>query len=679
VWAALDLNSNVIASMPVYQTRNGQVIDPETWMTNPDDQVYSCWQEFAKQLFWDFQMGEAFIMPMAYNSDGLPQRFRVLPPHLVNVELGRGGRVYSIGSNDLTGEILHIRYKSTISDARGHGPLESALPRLVNIELLQRYVGELAKTGGVPLYWMEIDRRITPSEGQDLLTTWAENRMRNIGQPALVGHGAKLNQARTMNAKEMGLLELSQFDESRLSVLLGVPPFLMGLAGASGSLCVDTNTEILTKRGWRKYDELIIGTEVLTLNQETGMSEWQPLLDVSVFDVTNRDMISMDMTGHSSFSTNDHQWPVLWHGQHQLRQTKDLGVSDALISSAPCADQPIEAKYTDAMVELAAWWYTEGNSTYTGISRNAWLAQSADINPDHCVRIRAALTTLFGPPEANRNKRPGWTEYNYAQANGRVICQWRLNRLASDMLWEITDNIADKVLSRDFLYSLTLAQLELFIQTSIWADGCESKFTSFKQANDERLQIFELACALAGKTTQRHGSDISVTVRKRQAIKPVAADRDAKRHGRGPLIRAFQWTGRVWCPTTPNQTWFARRNGTQYFTHNTYSNIADLYDFHDRSSLRPKVRMVMESLSNWALPRGRSVELNRDDYTRLTIDKRYAAYAVGLREGFLDVDEVRAMERLGPMPQNAGRQTSAPTNNGRQDLTAAKALTGGTN
>jgi phage portal protein BeeE len=89
--------------------------------------------------------------------------------------------------------------------------------------------------------------------------------------------------------------------------------------------------------------------------------------------------------------------------------------------------------------------------------------------------------------------------------------------------------------------------------------------------------------------------------------------------------------------------------------------------------------MVMESLSNWALPRGRSVELNRDDYTRLTIDKRYAAYAVGLREGFLDVDEVRAMERLGPMPQNAGRQTSAPTNNGRQDLTAAKALTGGTN
>jgi hypothetical protein len=79
-WAALDLNSNVIASaMPVYQTRNGQVIDPETWMTNPDDQVYSCWQEFAKQLFWDFQMGEAFVMPMAYNSDGCRSAFGCSP------------------------------------------------------------------------------------------------------------------------------------------------------------------------------------------------------------------------------------------------------------------------------------------------------------------------------------------------------------------------------------------------------------------------------------------------------------------------------------------------------------------------------------------------------------------------------------------------------------------------
>ena len=78
----------------------------------------------------------------------------------------------------------------------------------------------------------------------------------------------------------------------------------------------------------------------------------------------------------------------------------------------------------------------------------------------------------------------------------------------------------------------------------------------------------------------------------------------------------------------------------------TYSNIADLFDYHDRSGLRPKVRMAMEALSQWALPDGQSAELNRDDYTRLPIDKRYAAYKVGIEAGFITVDEVRAFERL---------------------------------
>jgi len=78
----------------------------------------------------------------------------------------------------------------------------------------------------------------------------------------------------------------------------------------------------------------------------------------------------------------------------------------------------------------------------------------------------------------------------------------------------------------------------------------------------------------------------------------------------------------------------------------TYSNISDLFDYHDRGSLRPFARMVMEALSGWALPSGRACELNRDDYTRLPLDKRYAAYKIGIDAGFLDIEDVRTMERL---------------------------------
>lgn len=233
-WACLDLNSRVLSSMPVYRLRSGQIVEPRTWMVNPDPTIYTSWQEFAKQLFWDYLMGEAFILPMAHRADGFPLRLRVVPPWLMNVEMRGGARCYSLGSTDVTDEILHIRYQSNTADARGHGPLEVAGARMTAIGLLQRYANKIAETGGTPLYWMEIDRRLNQPEADDLLNRWVESRARRAGEPALVSGGAKLNQASTMSARDLTLLELQQFNAGQVAILLGVPPFLVGLPNPGG-------------------------------------------------------------------------------------------------------------------------------------------------------------------------------------------------------------------------------------------------------------------------------------------------------------------------------------------------------------------------------------------------------------------------------------------------------------
>jgi hypothetical protein len=59
----------------------------------------------------------------------------------------------------------------------------------------------------------------------------------------------------------------------------------------------------------------------------------------------------------------------------------------------------------------------------------------------------------------------------------------------------------------------------------------------------------------------------------------------------------------------------------------------------------------MEAISAWALPRGQAVELNRDDYTRLSLDKRAQVYkTLGPVEsggiGVLTTEEIRIMERF---------------------------------
>lgn len=245
-WTCIDLNSSILATMPTYRKRNGIVLDPLPWMQNPDDLVYESWAEFAKSLFWNYQgSGEAFVYCMGRNAQGLPVRFREIPPHMIRVEMaGANMRRYFIGETEIDPlatrdlaypDLLHIRYKSDPFCPRGQGPLDAVAPRVVVAGLLTRLVGTITEQGGVPPYWLEVDKQITRPQATELLDEWVDARIRNSGRPALLSQGVT---AKTMpfSTKEMALLELGQWTESRIAIALGVPPFLAGLPSGGDSL-----------------------------------------------------------------------------------------------------------------------------------------------------------------------------------------------------------------------------------------------------------------------------------------------------------------------------------------------------------------------------------------------------------------------------------------------------------
>lgn len=235
-WACLDLNASVLATMPVYRLQSGRIVEPLTWMSNPDPLIYSSWYEFAKQLFWDYQMGEAFVLPMARRADGFPLSFRVVPPWLVSVEMDSGRRRYRLGSLDVTDDILHIRYQSTSDDAHGHGPLEFSGARMVAADVLSRYATNLASTGGTTKEWLVVEKLLDRKQSNDLLDQWIEARADHLGLPGVLSGGAELKQSQQMNARDMALLELAQFTEARIAIMLGVPPFLVGLPSGGDSM-----------------------------------------------------------------------------------------------------------------------------------------------------------------------------------------------------------------------------------------------------------------------------------------------------------------------------------------------------------------------------------------------------------------------------------------------------------
>lgn len=247
-WVCVDLNASVLAEMNPYLVNAAPGLDAG-WLTNPDPDLYTSWQEFAKQLWWDYQLGEAFVLVTARYHSGWPARFHVVPPWYVNVEMDGGRRSYSIGRENVTGDILHIRYQSTVDDAHGHGPLEAGGAMLTAAEVLTRYANTIATNGLIPSSILEAPTQMSPEQAQTLRDDWVAQRAALPGYPAVLSGGLKWTPTQ-ISPKDMALLELSQFTESRIAVMLGVPPFLVGLPSGGDSLTY-ANVNAIFDYHWR--------------------------------------------------------------------------------------------------------------------------------------------------------------------------------------------------------------------------------------------------------------------------------------------------------------------------------------------------------------------------------------------------------------------------------------------
>jgi HK97 family phage portal protein len=247
-WECLDLNSSVLATMPPYLLGASESL-PADWLNNPDPDRYASWEDFAKQLWWDYQLGEAFVLATARYANGYPARFHVVEPWMVNVELDGPYRVYTIGGAAVTGDLLHIRYRTRTACARGQGPLDAGKGRLVAAEVLSRYATNLAASGGIPPSVLEHPDELSAQQAADLQEQWIIARMSSIGLPAVLSGGVTWKPT-MVSPTEMALVELAQFNEARIAVLLGVPPFLVGLPSGGDSLTYSTVTSLFDYH-WR--------------------------------------------------------------------------------------------------------------------------------------------------------------------------------------------------------------------------------------------------------------------------------------------------------------------------------------------------------------------------------------------------------------------------------------------
>jgi HK97 family phage portal protein len=277
-WMCLDMNSRLLSTMPPYLVDARTSLNAD-WLNNPNSDLYTSWEEFAKQLFWDYYLGEAFVVVDSRYATGWPARFHVVPPWSVNVEMDGGRRYYSIGNLDVTDDMLHIRYQSSVSDAHGHGPLEVGATRMVAARTLMEYWMRLTAGGGIPAGVLNHPETQSAEQSALLQLQWLEARQLRPGAPAVLSGGITWEPTQ-IDPEKMTLIQLQEGTERRIAYLLGVPSSLVGL-GSGGDSMTYSNVMMYFLQHWR------VGLRPSAQTVMSGLSQW--LLPRGVRVELNRD------------------------------------------------------------------------------------------------------------------------------------------------------------------------------------------------------------------------------------------------------------------------------------------------------------------------------------------------------------------------------------------------------
>jgi len=329
--------------------------------------------------------------------------------------------------------------------------------------------------------------------------------------------------------------------------------------------CVDTETEILTRRGWRRWFELQSGQLVSGFNIQTGLLEWQPLDRVVSYEVQKQPMIKVGNRDLDMLLTPNHRCVVRSRTKKETI-TKDYQIVGANKLNSrryiPVASEWDKQNFVvrhqyihPAFAEICGWLLSDGHiihDKYIGIS------QSLEVNKHKCGRIKSRLNIL----RADYKEHIATREYNgkpYRMMN-LTIKGW-----VADKFLEIfpLKNIPGDIMD------WSDRALGALLRGFIGGDGHkrDDGRTVIVQKDYDRISMLQAIAVKLGYTarlTRRKGGtwNLFLTNRTYRGLRGT--------NGKGTTITKELYSGIVWCPQTPLNTFVARRNGSVFITGNTF-------------------------------------------------------------------------------------------------------------
>lgn len=355
--------------------------------------------------------------------------------------------------------------------------------------------------------------------------------------------------------------------------------------------CFGPTAQALTSTGWKYIKDISVGEQVYTFNMETQKMELQPVLEIHINDYQG-DMIRIHNRTFDTVVTPYHHFVIIErNGEAKFISAKDIewGIENRVNKLAHAAI-PKNGQFdgigldtitvghrnipADLFLDFLGIWLAEGYVRFRRYSYQTTLYQNAGPKADKIQKLLDQFTETTGikwnrKEKQSVNTQISWTTYS------KSLGQYLIDLGKHDK----------KYIPQDILDGVSSKQADSMINWFILGDGRGIPDTKYSKSDmfSTSAKLIDDMSILATKAghsyhtyTVSEFEDYDFAGRKIRAVnkKPLhflqlSTRSNVYLDGRFMSTERVPWNDKIYCLTTPNDTFLAKDNGYCFWTGNS--------------------------------------------------------------------------------------------------------------
>jgi len=343
--------------------------------------------------------------------------------------------------------------------------------------------------------------------------------------------------------------------------------FNMCVSTRTGFQCLDELTEVLTKEGWKKHNEIKKGDIIATYNLENKQIEYLPTLNVFVREYEG-EMYNLKNRTNDILISPKHRVVRRIFNWNKYGEKDVVEPIETILKYKTPILIPVGSKgivngkeYSEDIIELMAWIISEGSCDKNGNGTGrVSISQSKKKYYNRIIELLNRLDLKYTVKTNIHGLGDGCENIRFDSDSSKKIY-----KLFNSDKYKGTQFIPNWLLNLDSKLS------KLFLDVYMLGDGHveRQRITTVKKDIADSLMHIATNAGIGSVCYFKKRAGIGISKQDQYQVTLLNSKTQAITE-----IKKIDYKGIIWCPSTTNGTLIARRNGATFVTGNCpFSNV----------------------------------------------------------------------------------------------------------